>query len=103
MTQQDDLVKRLRLDDLPPDQQKEAIENILEIVHKRVGNRVFQVLDEQQLVDLNNLMENEPENSEKLLHWLEKNVPGYSSIVDEELEKLIKDTNDMVDKVMGGK
>jgi len=98
----DNLVQKLRLGALPPDQQKEAIEAVLAIVHDRVGERIADVLEPEQFVKFEKFM-NKDANPEELLHWLENNIPGYSHIVDEELDKLIDEMNSRVDQAMGGK
>lgn len=95
----DNLVKRLRLDGLPPEEQAEAVQSALTVVYQNIGDRVAEALDEARFDEFDELMKRDPE-SEELLKWLRQNLPDYPEIVDEELEKYVSRVNKLVDDAM---
>lgn len=81
-----DFLEQVGLGSLSDDEKNDAIEQIIATLQERVGDRAIDVLIDEQVDVLEDKFVNGTveENSE----WLQKNVPNYQGIVNEELEKI---------------
>ncbi len=80
------LLEELGLNDLSDDQKNDAIEEIMNTLKDRVGDRAIDALNDSQVEHLENeMMHGSFESTQK---WLQENVPDYENVVNEELEKI---------------
>lgn len=82
----DNFLKELGLEALPPEEKKKMLAHIYETLELRVGMRLAQNMTDQQLSDFERLMDANDEAG--ALKWLETNIPNYKEVVADELEKL---------------
>lgn len=82
----DNFLKELGLEALPPEEKKKMLAHIYETLELRVGMRLAQNMTDEQLSDFERLMDANDEAG--ALKWLETNIPNYKQVVADELEKL---------------
>ena len=82
----DDLLRELGLDALPPEDKKKMLAHIYETLEMRFGMRLAEQMSDAQLQEFERFIEANDEAG--ALHWLETNFPNYKDVVAEEFEKL---------------
>lgn len=95
----DNFLKSLGLSGMPEDQKQAFLQHLYEELELRVGTRLSEGMDEQQLEAFEKLIDSNDE--EGALKWLESNRPDYKAVVAEELEKLKKEVVANKDKILG--
>lgn len=101
MKPDDQFLADMGLNNLSEEQKQKALDSILYVLNVNFARRVSELLNEEQLEEFDRLTDSEDNfNSPELAQWLEKNVPSYNQIIEEEIKKM-KDENDkLVEKVM---
>lgn len=97
-----DLEKELGLDNLPLEQQRDILANIGETIFGGVIARVIEVLDDSGKDELSAILEkedNEEDNEEELLKFLEEKVPNFQDLVNEEVADFKKEGLDFFKKM----
>lgn len=91
----DNLLVELGLGELAPQEKNSMLRHIYETLELRVGMRLAENMNKQQLSEFDALMpkdEDTPEDrkqkEQNALRWLEGSFPNYRQIVGDELEKL---------------
>lgn len=82
----DDLLRELGLDALPPEEKKKMLAHIYETLEMRVGMRLAEQMSDAQLQEFERFIEANDEAG--ALQWLETNFPNYKDVVAQEFEKL---------------
>ena len=82
----DDLLKELGLDTLPPEEKKKMLAHIYETLEMRVGMKLAEQMTDAQLDEFEQFITRNDEAG--ALRWLETNFPNYKDVVAEEFEKL---------------
>jgi predicted RNA-binding Zn ribbon-like protein len=82
----DDLLKELGLDTLPPEEKKKLLAHIYETLEMRVGMKLAEQMTDAQLDEFEQFINRNDEAG--ALHWLETNFPNYKDVVAAEFEKL---------------
>ena len=82
----DDLLKELGLDSLPPEEKKKFLAHIYETLEMRVGMKLAERMSDAQLSEFEQFIDRNDEAG--ALQWLEANFPNYKDVVAEEFEKL---------------
>ncbi len=89
------LLKELGIDALPVNKREQALSNILEAVQNRVGLRIADQLDNNQLKEFDGM-----QSGEQKTQWLRTQVPNYDVMVREELDKVKTELKTRTDRVM---
>lgn len=79
-------LKELGLDSLPPDEKNKMLAQIYETLEMRVGVRLASGMSDAQLDEFEGYINKNDEAG--ALKWLETNFPNYKDVVAEELNKL---------------
>ncbi|HUS26842.1 MAG TPA: DUF5663 domain-containing protein [Nevskiaceae bacterium] len=82
----DDLLKELQLDTLPPEEKKKMLSHIYETLEMRVGMKLAEQMTDAQLDEFEEFINRNDEAG--ALHWLETNFPHYKEVVAQEFDKL---------------
>lgn len=82
----DDLLKELGLDMLPPEEKKKFLAHIYETLEMRVGMKLAEQMSDVQLAEFEQFIDRNDEAG--ALRWLETNFPYYKDVVAEEFERL---------------
>jgi len=82
----DDLLKELGLDALPPEEKKKMLAHIYETLEMRVGMKLAEQMSDAQLNEFESFITTNDEAG--ALHWLETNFPNYKDVVSAEFETL---------------
>lgn len=98
----DQFLSAMGLDGLKGDRKQKALDNILFTLNANVGQRVAEVLNEEQLDEFDRLtVDEEAVNQDTLTSWLDQNVPNYKQIIEEEAQKMKDNAAEMQQRVMG--
>ena len=95
----DDFLQELGLGSMPDDQRAAFLQHLYDELELRVGTRLSEGMDEDQLGEFEKLIESNDESG--ALSWLEANRPHYKDVVAEELEKLRKEVMAHKDAILG--
>ncbi len=82
----DDLLKELGLDGMPPEEKKKFLAHIYETLEMRVGMKLAEQMSDAQLTEFEQFIDRNDEAG--ALKWLETNFPNYKDVVASEFEKL---------------
>jgi hypothetical protein len=82
----DDLLKELGLDALPPEEKKKMLAHIYETLEMRVGMKLAEQMSDAQLNEFESFITTNDEAG--ALQWLETNFPNYKDVVSAEFEGL---------------
>lgn len=80
---QQDIFKELGIDQLPQERQEEVLTAMTEALFKRLTLRVLEKLTEAQRQEFEALCE--AKNEEKITKFFADNVPGYETMIQEEI------------------
>lgn len=100
MQLEDQLLQAMGLDGLEGEARQKAIEDILYTLNMRVGDRVADILTDEQFDKFEALTNGDP-SREELEQWMEQNVPNYKQVIEEEAQKMKAEADDVVNRVMG--
>ena len=81
------IVLTLGINNLPVEQQKEAMERLGAIVYQEVMLRVLDILTDEDKDEFEKLIEKNPE-PESLFEFLSEKLPNFEEIVKEEAERI---------------
>lgn len=81
------IIKTLGIDSLPPEQQKEAVERLGAIVYQEVMLRVLDLMSEEDKDTFEKLIEVSPD-PEIMFTFLGEKIPNLEEIINEEATKL---------------
>ncbi len=95
----DQFLAAMGLDGLEGQEKQKALRDILYTLNIRVGQRVAESLSEEQAAEFENLSNDV--SAEEIGAWLQKNVPNYAQIVEEEAEAMRTEVQGAVKRVMG--
>lgn len=96
----DQFLAAMRLAGLDEAQKQAALSTIIETLNLNVGDRVLEILSEEQLTQLEQVTSSGSE--EEVNQWLSQNVPNFNKIVEEEAQKMRDEAAADVDKAMAG-
>lgn len=68
---------------LPDDEMEDLIQRAENEVNERVGEELFESLDDDQLKEFVAMQEDESVSDDKIAEWLAERVPDYKQIVDD--------------------
>jgi hypothetical protein len=94
-----DVLKRLDATKIPAKSQRKILADIAATLHSQVGLRLEEELTDEQLA----AFADAADDDDKALEWLEANVPNYSQLFTEELDKIVDDMKSLMDEVLGSK
>lgn len=98
----DDFLKAMGLDGLEGEAKDNALADILYTLNINVGKRVADQLPGDKAVEFENLADSETATEDEISDWLDKNIPNYSQLIEEEAQKMRDEVTSIADKVMGG-
>lgn len=98
----DQFLKDMGFDDLEGEEKQKVLEDLLYTLNWNVGKRVAEQLPEDKAEEFDHLVEGKP-GEQELADWLERNVPNYEQLIEEEATKLRDNLDNLTDKVMGAK
>jgi hypothetical protein len=98
----DKFLAAMGLEGLQGEEKDEALEDILYTLNMNIGNRVVDMLSDEQAEEFE-LLSRPSSDPQKLHEWLFKAIPNYAQIIEEETQKLRDETIGLVDEVMGSK
>ncbi|MBL7492790.1 DUF853 family protein [Frankia sp. AgB1.9] len=81
-----DILIHAGIDDLPSSDRRSLLDYLYETLEVRVGERIVDLLTEEEFDEMEDMMENHTES--EAMEWLEASVPSYKGIVREEFLKL---------------
>lgn len=97
----DQFLQAMGMGNLPDEAKEKAIGDILYVLNSRIGERLADQFTEAQLDEVNSLaLADKDDDQEALMSWLQKNVPNYGQILEEEAQKLCDETSSAVDDVV---
>ena len=82
----DDLLKELGLDGLPPEEKRKLLAHIYETLEMRVGMKLAEQMSDAQLTEFEQFIDRNDETG--ALAWLETNFPNYKDVVSQEFDRL---------------
>jgi len=94
----DDLLKELGLDTLPPEEKKKFLAHIYETLEMRVGMKLAEQMTEAQLTEFEQFIDRNDETG--ALRWLETNFPNYKDVVAQEFEKLKQEVKQIAPQII---
>ena len=94
----DDLLKELGLDALPPEEKKKLLAHIYETLEMRVGMKLAEQMSDAQLSEFEQFIDRNDEQG--ALHWLETNFPNYKDVVASEFELLKKEIMQVAPQIL---
>jgi hypothetical protein len=86
MYSDDKILKIMGLGELSGIQRDQALNNILRTLHIRVGQRIIDLLDKEELTEFEDLLSTQ--DQAKVGDWLRSNIEDYDQLVAEELGKI---------------
>ncbi len=92
------IVTTLGINNLPVEQQKEAMERLGAIVYQEVMLRVLDILSEEDKDAFEKLIEKDS-NPESMFAFLSEKVPNLDEIVREEAEKLREESAEIMSEI----
>ncbi|KKT26315.1 MAG: hypothetical protein UW11_C0016G0009 [Parcubacteria group bacterium GW2011_GWA2_43_9b] len=93
-----DILKELGIDSLPPERQEEVLTAMTEAVLKRIILRLVETLADEKRTQLEEV--GHSGDSAKISQFLADNIPNYEELVREEAVKFKKDMQIMVDGLL---
>jgi hypothetical protein len=91
MMNDQDLIRELGLQNLPPEKQEETLASIGRIIYQGVLIRVMEQLSDSQKNEFEVLLERNADE-EAIYEFLSKNVPDLDKLVEHEVAKFKADT-----------
>lgn len=91
----DSIIKILGIDSLPKEEQQEAMERLGAIVYQEVMLRVLDILNEEDKDEFEKLIE-KTKDPEIMFSFLMGKIPNFEEIVNEESEKLKKESAELM-------
>lgn len=86
------IIKELGLDNLSVEEQKKLLEEMAEIVYKKILLRIVNRLSDEEIAELNNFLDKK--DFEKINKYIENKIPDFIEIFKQEIEtfqeKIIK-------------
>lgn len=95
----DDFLQSVGLGAMPDDQRQAFLQHLYEELELRVGTRLSEGMNEDQLAEFEQLIDDD--NEQGALAWLESHRPDYKEVVGEELEKLKQEVIASKDQILG--
>lgn len=103
----DSLLNDLGLADLPPQERKVLLDQIIETLELRVGMKLAKKLSDEQLDEFESLLPTpadsvdvQKQKEASALSWLEANFPNYKDVVTSELETLKAEIKNDAHKIL---
>lgn len=97
-TIQQDLIKELGIDELPPEKQEEILVAMTELLLKRITVLVLEKLSEEQRQEFDTMAaDGDPE---KVTNFFSQNVPGYEQLVQDEITKFKGEMKETMDALL---
>jgi len=95
---QDDILKELEIDKLPPEKREEILTAMTELLLKRLTVRVLENLHEQQQEEFSKISASG--DPEKINQFFVANVPDYETIIQEEIALFKKEMKETIDALL---
>lgn len=94
----DDLLRELGLEALPPEEKKKFLAHLYETLEMRVGMKLAEQMSDAQLSEFEQFIDRNDEAG--ALKWLESNFPNYKAVVAEEFEKLKNEVRQLAPQIV---
>lgn len=94
----DDLLREIGLDGLPPEEKKKFLAHVYETLEMRVGMKLAEQMSDAQLSEFEQFIDRNDEAS--ALKWLETNFPNYKDVVAQEFEKLKHEVRQLAPQIL---
>ncbi len=91
---QEDLLKELGLDQLPPEKQEEILTAMTEVLLKRLTIKVLEKLNDQQQEEFSQVSASG--DADKINQFFAANVPDYEKMIQEEIGLFKKEMEETV-------
>lgn len=95
---QEDILKELEIDKLPPEKQEEILTAMTELILKRITLRVLQNFSEKQKEEFDQICSGG--DQEKINQFLLVNVPDYERVIQEEIGQFKNEIKETVDALL---
>jgi hypothetical protein len=95
----DNFITELGLDKLPPEKQQELFAKIGEVIFQGVLIRVLDEMKPAEQKKLKAFLEVTGEDGEKIIKYLEENVPDFNQLVEAEVEKFKKESYNLINSI----
>lgn len=95
---QQDILKELGIDQLPPEKQEEILTAMTELILKRITVRALESLSEAQRQEFETLSASG--DPDKVTQFLTANVSGYDQLVQDEIAKFRSEMTEMVNALL---
>lgn len=92
---QKEIIKELGLLNLPGKEQEEALLTVGRIIFQAVLIRIMEELLDEKKDELEKIITESPDDEEKIMEFLQTNVPKLDEIVKEEIINFKKETLDL--------
>lgn len=96
----EDFLNDIGLGNASPEKKKAFVEQILEVLQMRVGDRLGEDLTEEQLSDFERVVGAAEDSGLAAEEWLKANNPRYEEIISEELAILGRELRADIDTVV---
>lgn len=87
------IVKDFGLEEMDSREQEQMIEKIGNLLFESVVERAVDVMDEEAMKEFDGVIENAGNDYQKIISFLKSRVPGFETIVSEELFRLKRATS----------
>ncbi len=84
---EENIFKYFELDKLPPEQQQEVLLKIGRAIFEMILIRILNELSEEEQSEFEKIVNENPNNEEPVLKFLNEKIPNLNSIVEEEVVK----------------
>lgn len=96
-----DAVADLGLDHLPPAEQEKVLLQIGDIIFKKVMLRVVDELSESAKDEFTKLLDSQSQDQDAVLNFLQKKLPDFNFLVNEEVAGFKKEAVELMRKAKG--
>ncbi len=95
---QDDIIKELGIDQLPPEKQEEILTAMTEVILKRIILRVLENFDEAQKDEFEKVCS--AGDQDQVNNYLMANVPDYENVIKDEIAKFKSEMHETVNTLL---
>jgi hypothetical protein len=93
------IIKDLGLDSLPEEEQKQAFLKIGEIIFGGVLTRVLNELNDEDASAFEKIIDETPNDEEKIMGFMKEKVSNLDEIVEEEIARFKKESADFMNEI----
>ena len=89
----EELALKLGFDKLPKEEQNVFMDQIVDMLHRRIGLHYAEHMTEEEMTKFNELAEHDPQSA---LDYLEESYPDYEEVVRAEIAELAEEVQAMM-------